>query len=81
MDALYIKNTSGKFTFRKSLIDKTEFFKYEVFDIKIFIWSIYSPTVGIKNIDLILDKYFNNIYIYQNDYSLYNYNLIQSELK
>ena len=81
----FINNNSstvaGKKTFKKNLISSTDFYKYEVFDLNIYIWSIYNEEVGIKNVDQILDKYFNNLYIFQNDFSLFNYNLVQSEFK
>jgi hypothetical protein len=81
----FISNNSstvaGKKTFKKNLISSTEFYKYEIYDLSIYIWSIYNEEVGIKNIDEILDRYFNNIYVFQNDFSLFNYNLIQSEFK
>ena len=72
---------AGQKTFLKTLISSTNYYQYDVFNLRLFIWSIYSETDGIKNIDNILDKYFNNIIIYQNDPSLYNYNLVQAEFK
>jgi hypothetical protein len=72
---------AGQKTFLKTLINSTNYYQYEVFNLRLFIWSICSKTDGIKNIDNILDKYFNNLIIYQNDPSLYNYNLVQAEFK
>ena len=72
---------AGQKTFLKTLVNSTNYYQYEVFNLKLFIWSIYSETDGIKNIDNILDKYFNNLIVYQNDPSLYNYNLVQAEFK
>jgi hypothetical protein len=72
---------AGQKTFLKTLVNSTNYYQYDVFNLRLFIWSIYSETDGIKNIDNILDKYFNNLIIYQNDPSLYNYNLVQAEFK
>jgi len=81
----FINNNSftvaGKKTFKKNLISSNVYYQYEIFDLNIYIWSIYNDEVGIKNIDNILDRYLNNIYIFQNDFSLFNYNLVQSEFK
>jgi hypothetical protein len=81
-----VKTSSGKKTFLKNKIgvfgdSKNIHYRYEFLNIKIFIWSIYSTQSGIKKIGNILDKYFNNIYLTQNESSLFNYNLIQSEFK
>lgn len=72
---------AGQKTFLKTLVDSTNYYRYDVFNLRLFIWSIYSEIDGIKNIDNILDKYFNNLIVYQNDPSLYNYNLVQAEFK
>ena len=81
----FINNNSltsfGKKTFKKNLISSDNFYSYEIYDTNIYIWSIYNEEVGIKDIDNVLDKYFNNIFIFQNDLSLFNYNLVQSEFK
>lgn len=81
----FVSNNSstvaGKKTFKKNLISSNDFYVYEVYDLNIYIWSIYNDEVGIKNIDEILNRYFKNIYIFQNDFSLFNYNLVQSEFK
>ena len=81
----FISNNSstiaGKKTFKKNLVSSADYYKYEVYDLNLYIWSIYNEEVGIKNIDEILDRYFNNIYVFQNDFSLFNYNLVQSEFK
>ena len=81
----FVNNNSstsgGKKTFKKNLISSTDYYKYEIYDFNIYIWSIYNEEVGIKNIDDILDRYFKYIYIFQNDFSLFNYNLVQSEFK
>ena len=65
MPRTYAENSvltaAGKKTFIKTLIDSKEFYQYEVFNIRIFIWSIYSDNDGIKNINDILDRYFNNL--------------------
>ena len=75
-------NASGKKTFTKSLVKEDEdFLYYDIFNLKLFIWSIYNEEVGIKNIDFVLDKYFDHILLVQNNYSLYNFNMIESELK
>lgn len=79
------KNTqtpSGKATVIKNLISSTSsLLQYEFSNIEIFIWSIYDEEIGIKKIDFILDRYLNNIYVYQNQPSLFNYNLVQAEFK
>ena len=72
---------AGKKTFKKNLISQSLFSEYEIYDLNIYIWSIYNTEFGIKNIDAVLDKYFNKITFFQNTKSLFNYNLIQSELK
>jgi hypothetical protein len=72
---------AGKKTFKKNLISQSLVSEYEIYDINIYIWSIYNTDFGIKNIDTILDKYFNKFTFFQNSKSLFNYNLIQSELK
>lgn len=81
----FVNNNSftiaGKKTFKKNLLSETDYLNYEVYDLSIYIWSIYNEEVGIKQVDDILDLYFNNIYIFQNDFSLFNYNLVQSEFK
>jgi hypothetical protein len=85
MPRTYAENSvltaAGQKTFIKTLINSKEFYQYEVFNVRIFIWSIYNDNDGIKNVNDILDKYFNNLIIYQNDPSLYNYNLVQAEFK
>ena len=82
------KYPSGKSSFNKTLLLDSEvdsngasLFTYEVYGLNLYIWSIYSFEIGIKNIDIILDTYFSSLTIYQNNYSLYNFNLIQSEFK
>jgi hypothetical protein len=81
------KTSAGKMSFNKSLIDQfgsvatQPVFTYEVYDLNIYIWSIYNSESGVKDISDILDKYFTKIKIYQNTGSLYNFNLIQSEFK
>jgi hypothetical protein len=81
----FVNNNSltnaGKKTFKKNLLSTDNFYSYEAYDIDIYIWSIYNEEVGIKDIDIVLDKYFKNIYIFQNNFSLFNYNLVQSEFK
>jgi hypothetical protein len=72
---------AGKKSFKKTLLSDANYYKYSIYDVNIYIWSIYNDDIGIKNIDSVLDKYLNNIYIYQNSSSLFNYNLIQSEFK
>jgi hypothetical protein len=76
-----ITTSSGKKTVRKNLISKDDFYEYEFLDINIYIWSLYNKDIGIKPIDNILDKYFSFISVTQNQASLYNYNLVQSEFK
>ena len=87
----YVANTvytpSGKKTIRKVLqpisnagLDSA-FLKYEIQDLNIYLWSIYSSEVGIKKVQDVIDKYFRKIIFYQNDFSLFNYNLVQAEFK
>jgi hypothetical protein len=82
-----VKTSSGKRTFLKNKLSNfysTEgsvFYQYEFLNVKIFVWSIYSTEYGIKKTGKILDKYLNNIIVNQNEPSLYNYNLVQSEFK
>jgi hypothetical protein len=73
------KTPSGKSTFVKAKIPNSDYLEYDVYDITIFIWSIFDN--GIKNIDNILDRYFSKITVYQNDLSLFNYNTVVSEFK
>lgn len=87
----YVANTvytpSGKKTIRKVLQPITNtgldssFLKYEIQDLNIYLWSIYSSEVGIKKVQDVIDKYFRKIIFYQNDFSLFNYNLVQAEFK
>jgi hypothetical protein len=81
----FVNNNSftiaGKKTFKKNLVSDVNYLTYEVYDLSIYIWSIYNYEIGIKQIDDILDLYLKNIYIFQNDISLFNYNLVQSEFK
>ena len=87
----YVANTvytpSGKKTIRKVLQPIADagldgaFLKYEIQDLNIYLWSIYSSEVGIKKVQDVLDKYFRKIIFYQNDFSLFNYNLVQAEFK
>lgn len=71
---------SGKKTFAKSLLSSdADYLKYEIYNARFFVWSVFDAEVGIKNVDKILDNYFKHLYIYQHNASLYNYNLVQSE--
>jgi len=76
-----VSTLAGKKTFSKNKILDTSVYGFEGYDINIYIWSIYSEDTGIKQIDNILNKYFKKLYIFQNNSSLFNYNLVQSEFK
>ena len=73
---------SGKKTFAKLKKDNALFLEYEASSINILIWSIYNTELDKpKNFDVALDKYFNNLVVFQNKTSLFNYNLVSSEFR
>ena len=77
-----IVTPSSKKTFSKTKIENSLFLQYEVYDVKILIWSIYDLELDKpKDFKIELNKYFNNLTIFQNKKSLYNYNLIESEFR
>lgn len=68
-----IINASNKKTFEKDTLGISNF--------RLYIWSIYDKsTNSIRNIDYILNNHFK-IFAYQDSFSLYNYNLVQAEIK
>ena len=65
----------------KQDVSNQDFYKFQVSNINILIWSIYNFETGIKKIPEVLDRYFQNILIYQNTPSLFNYNLVDAEYR
>jgi hypothetical protein len=79
-----ILTPNGERTFFKSFLTgiSESKIKLQTFNIKLFIWSIYSKEVGIKKIsDDVFNKYLTSIFVYQNNPSLFNYNLVNSKFK
>jgi hypothetical protein len=76
---------NGKKTFIKSIKDKYNdaktYWTYEVFNLKILIWSIYDVSNGILDFSKAVDKYLSTLTVSQNNGSLYNFNLINAEFK
>lgn len=75
----------GKKTFVKSLINKYNdaetYWTYEIFNVKILIWSIYDVSNGIVDFSTAVDNYLSTLTVSQNNGSLYNFNLVNAEFK